>query len=125
MLDIPIVAGAVGALIFTGATAVGILAALATGCELMIVKENDDIIDIREILEDTAETVKEKAEEVMKSFSSEEEKEAADFDQTEDETDASASPDVETAEDEVKEDDVVIKATFIQPDKQEEEKTEE
>ncbi len=125
VLDIPIVAGAVGALIFTGATAVGILAALATGCELMIVKENDDIIDIREILEDTAETVKEKAEEVMKSFSSEEEKEAADFDQTEDETDASASPDVETAEDEVKEDDVVIKATFIQPDKQEEEKTEE
>ncbi len=73
VLDIPIVAGAVGALIFTGATAVGILAALATGCELLIVKENDDIIDIREILEDTAESVKGRAEDVMKHFSKEEE----------------------------------------------------
>lgn len=69
VLDIPIVAGAVGALIFTGATVVGILAALATGCEMMIVKENDDIIDIREILEETADTVKVKAEDVMKHFS--------------------------------------------------------
>ena len=125
VLDIPIVAGAVGALIFTGATAVGILAALATGCELMIVKDNDDIIDIREILEDTAETVKGKAEDVMKQFSKDEEKEKAEAKEEpfENETE-------EAQAEESEEDDVVVTASFIKEDEaveiaEEEKKTDE
>lgn len=117
VLDIPIVAGAVGALIFTGATAVGILAALATGCELMIVKENDDVIDIREILEDTAETVKGKAEEVMKSFSKEEGAQEGEVEPEMDENQAKTP---------FEDDDEVVTTTFIQPDEpSEEKKTEE
>lgn len=112
VLDIPIVAGAVGALIFTGATAVGILAALATGCELMIVKDNEDVIDIREILEDTAETVKGKAEDVMKQFTKEEEAEKAE--PTEEEAAEETEEPVEEAEE--KEDDVVVTASFIKED---------
>lgn len=115
VLDIPIVAGAVGALIFTGATAVGILAALATGCELLIVKENDDIIDIREILEDTAESVKGRAEDVMKHFSKEESE--ADPDAEVDDTDAEPD-DVQTEEMDLEEE--IVKAKFM--DDSEEEK---
>jgi hypothetical protein len=108
VLDIPIVAGAVGALIFTGATAVGILAALATGCELLIVKENDDIIDIREILEDTAESVKGRAEDVMKHFSKDESE--TDPDAEADDTDADPE-DVQTEEMDLEEE--IVKAKFM------------
>jgi len=124
VLDIPIVAGAVGALIFTGATAVGILAALATGCELMIVKDNDDVIDIREILEDTAETVKGKAEDVMKQFSKDEEAEGQESEDAD-----TVSEDMPEA-DEEKKDDVVVTTSFIKEDEaveiaEEEDKTQE
>ncbi len=108
VLDIPIVAGAVGALIFTGATAVGILAALATGCELLIVKENDDIIDIREILEDTAESVKGKAEDVMKHFSKGENEEA--------DSDEEAVQPEEADEEAVDLEEEIYTAKFIDPD---------
>ncbi len=123
VLDIPIVAGAVGALIFTGATAVGILAALATGCELMIVKENDDVIDIREILEETAENVKEKAEDVMKHFSkggentsegSEESEETTD-DKPEEES-AETPSDEDKAEENSPDEEVVVTAKFMDAD---------
>jgi len=128
VLDIPIVAGAVGALIFTGATAVGILAALATGCELMIVKENDDVIDIREILEETAENVKEKAEDVMKHFSKDGADSKEESTPAEDEDVKAEEP---TSEEPVKEDtneeDEVVTASFInvEEESKEEEKTEE
>lgn len=124
VLDIPIVAGAVGALIFTGATAVGILAALATGCELMIVKEDDDIIDIREILEDTAETVKGKAEEVMKNFSKEEnEVHKKATSESEEADDVEMSDDL--TEDLHDEEDFVVKASFIKEEEDEVGKKEE
>jgi hypothetical protein len=124
VLDIPIVAGAVGALIFTGATAVGILAALATGCELMIVKENDDIIDIREILEDTAETVQEIAEEVMKGFSTTEATAEGEDEPASAESQTEASYEDVEFEEKVEEDEVVT-TTFIQPDEPVEEEKEE
>ncbi len=108
VLDIPIVAGAVGALIFTGATAVGILAALATGCELLIVKENDDVIDIREILEDTAESVKGKAEDVMKHFSKGENEEA--------DSDEEAVQPEEADEEAADLEEEIYTAKFIDPD---------
>jgi len=123
VLDIPIVAGAVGALIFTGATAVGILAALATGCELMIVKEDDDIIDIREILEDTAETVKGKAEEVMKNFSKEESKMHKE-ESSEEASDHEKNPE-DSDEDLHNEEEFVVKASFIHKENGEDDKKDE
>ncbi len=72
VLDVPVVAGAVGALIFTGATTVGIIAALATGCDLYIVKEDGEQIDIREVMKDTYENAKDKVKDIKDKFEQEE-----------------------------------------------------
>jgi len=122
VLDVPVVAGAVGALIFTGATSVGILAALATGCDLKIVKENDDVIDIREILEDTAETVKEKADDIIKHFSKDEADQKSESDE-----DSSQETDEDSSDEPTQdpEDDVVVNASFIKVEDDEASQTDE
>lgn len=63
VLDIPVAAGAIGVLLFTPAMAAGIIAALVAGCELKIIKDNGEIIDIRDIAEETLSKVKDTAEE--------------------------------------------------------------
>lgn len=60
ILNIPIVAGAVGALMFTTASVVGVLTGLAAGCRLDIIKEDGEVIDICEITEETIGTLKDK-----------------------------------------------------------------
>lgn len=60
IVDIPIIAGAIGALIFTPATVASILAALIAGCDLKIIKEDGEIIDVKEFTEGKVEKVKEK-----------------------------------------------------------------
>lgn len=62
VLDIPVAAGAIGVLLFTPAMAAGIIAALVAGCELKIIKDNGEIIDIRDIAEETLSKVKDTAE---------------------------------------------------------------
>jgi translation elongation factor EF-Ts len=64
ILDIPVLAGAIGVLIFTGASAVAIVAALASGCELKIVKQDGEIIDLKNVTEETFQKVKAKVEEL-------------------------------------------------------------
>lgn len=68
VMNIPITAGAVGAVLFTPATVAGILVALATGCRLEIVKDDGKVIDIRDITEDTFNNVKERVDEVREKF---------------------------------------------------------
>lgn len=60
ILNIPVTAGALGAVFFTSAIAAGIIAALATGCRLDIIKEDGDVIDICEITEETINKMKSK-----------------------------------------------------------------
>ncbi len=60
VMNIPVTAGAIGAIIFAPATIAGILAALATGCRLEIVKDDGEIIDIQNMTEDALHNVKEK-----------------------------------------------------------------
>ncbi|WP_432664601.1 DUF4342 domain-containing protein [Wukongibacter baidiensis] len=62
VMNIPITAGAFGALFFPPATIAGIVAALATGCRLEIVKDDGEVIDIQDITEDAFQNVKEKVE---------------------------------------------------------------
>jgi len=62
VMNIPVTAGAVGALLFTPATIAGILVALATGCRLEIVKDDGEVIDIQDITGDALQNVKEKVE---------------------------------------------------------------
>jgi len=64
IMNIPITAGAVGAILSPHIAMLGVLAALATKCKIEIVKTDGEIVDINEIAEDTLENVKNKAEEV-------------------------------------------------------------
>lgn len=68
VMNVPITAGAVGALLFAPATIAGILAALATGCRLEIVKDDGEVIDIQDITEDALYNVKEKVETAKDRF---------------------------------------------------------
>ena len=52
ILDLPIVAGAIGAVIFTIPTVAGIIAAVATGCEIKLVKKDGGEINFNELTQD-------------------------------------------------------------------------
>lgn len=60
VVDIPILAGLVGALVFTPATVASILAALIAGCDLKIIKDDGEIIDVKEYTEHKVDRVKDK-----------------------------------------------------------------
>ncbi|RKD27624.1 protein of unknown function [Caminicella sporogenes DSM 14501] len=68
VINIPVTAGAVGAVLFTPATIAGILVALATGCRLEIVKDNGEIIDVKDITEDTFSNIKQKVDEAREKI---------------------------------------------------------
>ncbi|GAU77477.1 DUF4342 domain-containing protein [Fusibacter sp. 3D3] len=58
VVDIPIMAGAIGAVIFTIPTVAAIIAAVATGCEIKIVKADGEEININEMTQDKFEDLK-------------------------------------------------------------------
>jgi uncharacterized protein DUF4342 len=90
VMNIPVTAGAVGALFFPPATISAILVALATGCRLEIVKDDGEVIDIQDITEDALSNVKGKVEEArdifMKTSKKEDVKEEFEDEFDEDET---------------------------------------
>lgn len=53
IMNIPVLAGGVAALVFTTATIAGILAAVATGCHIKVVKENGDVLNLNEMTEES------------------------------------------------------------------------
>jgi len=63
-VDIPIVAGAIGAVFFSAATISAILAALVVGYQLKILKDDGNIIDVNDMAEDTLQNVKTRVEEI-------------------------------------------------------------
>lgn len=68
VMNVPVTAGALGALIFPPATIAGILAALATGHRLEIVKDDGEVIDIQDITEEAIHNVKDKVEMAREKF---------------------------------------------------------
>ncbi len=60
IINIPMTAGAIGAVFFSAATIMSIIAALATGCELAIVKEDGEVINVKDVTKDTLDQVREK-----------------------------------------------------------------
>lgn len=74
-VDIPIVAGALGAVFFTPATVAAILASLVAGYQLKIVKDDGSVIDIKDMTEDTIQTVKTRVEEIKTRLSKSKEEE--------------------------------------------------
>jgi hypothetical protein len=53
VMNIPVLAGGVAALVFTTATIAGILAAVATGCHIKVVKENGEVLDLNDMTEES------------------------------------------------------------------------
>ncbi len=60
VLDIPVVAGAIGAVFFTFSTVAAIVAAVATGCEIMLYKKDGDVINFNEFTQSKYEEIKAK-----------------------------------------------------------------
>ncbi len=71
VLNIPVVAGAVGALLFTPATIAGILGSLVAGCELKVLKEDGEIINVKDVTEDTIQSVIVKVDELRDKINKE------------------------------------------------------
>jgi len=67
ILDIPVTAGAVGAIVFAPATVAAIIVSLATGCKIEIQKESGEIIDVNDVTEEKMEKVMGMAEEFGQS----------------------------------------------------------
>ena len=60
LVDLPLTIGAIGAVFFAPATVVAVIAALATGCEMKIVKVDGEVINVKNITKDTIDQLKEK-----------------------------------------------------------------
>ncbi len=60
VIDIPVIAGIIGTIAFTGAAFTSVMAALILGCDLKVVKKDGEIIDIKEYTKKHTEAVKSK-----------------------------------------------------------------
>lgn len=60
VLDIPIVAGAIGAVVFMVPTTVAIVTAILTGCSLKLIKEDGEIVNVNEVTKSNLEDLKNK-----------------------------------------------------------------
>ena len=61
LMNIPVTVGAIGALFLTTATVIGLIAALATGCVILIHKEDGEVINVNDKATDVMNQTKEKA----------------------------------------------------------------
>lgn len=68
-LELPLTVGAIGAVFFPPATMVAIIAALATGCELKIVKDDGEVINVKNVTKDTLDQLKDKFNQATKPHS--------------------------------------------------------
>jgi len=66
IMNIPVTAGAIGAILSPPIAMVGVLAALVVKCKIEIVKTDGEILDINEMAEDTMNNVKKKVNDLTK-----------------------------------------------------------
>lgn len=66
LVDLPLTIGAIGAVFFAPATVVAVIAALATGCEMKIVKVDGEVINVKNITKDTLDQLKDKINQATK-----------------------------------------------------------
>jgi hypothetical protein len=79
IMDIPVTAGIVGAVIFAPAVITSLLVALGTGHSVKIVKENGEIIDFKEYADKTVDSVKEKSNKMKDKFKKDDEEVTEEF----------------------------------------------
>jgi NACalpha-BTF3-like transcription factor len=112
LMNIPVTVGALGALFLTSATVVGLIAALATGCVILIHKEDGEIINVNDKASEMMNQTKEKASKMYEATKSH----VTDPHGVREETDEEASEETEeekTVNVEVKEEDdkIIIEVT--------------
>lgn len=113
ILDIPVLAGALGALIFVGPTVIAIIAAVATGCVIKIEKDSGEIINFNDLTEEKFNEVKDKVNEYTK-------KENVVDEEVFNEEDHEADIEVAVEAEEVKEEkeDIIMEASFIKKEEE-------
>lgn len=72
IINIPVVAGAVSAVFFQGATIAAVIAAVATGCELFIITDTGKELNIKEMTGDAFDDLKAKVDDMKHKFEDEE-----------------------------------------------------
>lgn len=97
IMDIPVLAGGLAAFIFAPATLTAIVAAVATGCVLKVVKEDGTIMNLNEMTQDAFKSVVETTEQTINSFKGKAQNVKEDFEEK-----------VKEATEEVLEDDIEI-----------------
>ncbi len=103
VMDIPVTAGIVGAVVFAPAVITSLIVALGTGHSVKIIKENGEIIDFKEYADKTYETVKEKATQMKDKVKREGKEEDFDLDDIEVEDIDIDDIEVEDIEEEIEE----------------------
>ena len=68
IMDIPVIAGGLAAFAFAPATITAIVAAVATGCVIKVVKEDGSVINLNEMTQGAIKTVVETTEQTINSF---------------------------------------------------------
>lgn len=115
ILDLPVLAGALGALIFMGPTAVAVIAAIATGCIIKIEKDTGEIINFNDLTEEKINEVKDKVNEYTTRKENVVDEETYNDEDHEEDVDVDLSEESILEESALEEDkeDIIMQASFI------------
>ncbi len=121
LVDIPVTAGAIGSIFFIQATLIGVVAALAVGCTLRIVRENGEEININEFSKEQFDKVKQSIDKFGKKSkdASQNDYDCDWEDEDEDEEDYDGGSYFSTASDEEKETTNNVENSFTVEDEEE------
>lgn len=103
ILDIPVLAGALGALIFVGPTIIAIIAAIATGCVIKIEKDSGEIINFNDLTEEKFNEMKGKVNEFTSKKDNVVDEDV--YDDSEDDSETTEETEEELSEESFKKDD--------------------
>lgn len=117
IMDIPVIAGGLAAFIFAPATLTAIVAAVATGCVLKVVKEDGTIMNLNEMTQDAFKSVVETTEQTINSFKGKAQNVKEDADEASEEVsedDIEIDVDPSRFESEDDGDDYIVEAKFME-----------
>lgn len=115
IMDIPVIAGGLAAFVFAPATITAIVAAVATGCVIKIVKDDGEAMNLNEMTQDAFKNVVETTENTINNFTGrgpKSENPEAKADVEDDDVEIDVDPSKYEKEDE--EDEYVVQAKFME-----------
>ncbi len=122
IMDIPVIAGGLAAFVFAPATVTAIVAAVATGCVLKIVKHDGESMNLNEMTQDAFKNVVETTENTINNFTGRGSKTDSPEAKTEvDDDDVEIDVDPSKYEKEEEDDDYVVQARFMEHGTEEDE----